>query len=348
MSEITIKEIAKLAGVGVSTVSRVINDHPDVNSETKERVLNIIKEYNYVPNNSARNLKRSDSTAIALLVKGASNIFFTEIIGYMQREVEKHKYSTVLQSVGFEEDETKVALELVKEKRLRGIVFLGGYFVNRGNRLRELGVPYVLSTTGSKGTMPEGFDEGSYSSVTVDSEVESYRMTDYLIKLGHKKIVIITATEDDISEGLLRLKGYRKALSDNGLPPDDSLVLHMKPELEDYSSENGYVVMKEFLDNGGKCTAVFAISDTLAFGAMRAIHDAGLLVPSDISVAGFDGIKAGRYFIPSLTTIKQPIAEMSKATIDILFGLIEDEGVNKHEIFPGEFIEGESTTAYSL
>ena len=343
MSEINIKDIAKLSGVGVSTVSRVINNHPDVNPATKERILKIIRDNHYVPNNSARNLKRSDSTAIALLVKGTSNTFFTEMIECMQREVKKRKYSTVLQSVGFDEDESKVALELVKEKRLRGIIFLGGSFVNSGNRLKELGVPYVMSTTGSKGSMPRDFSEDHFSSVTVDDVAESFRMTEYLIGLGHKRIVIITAAADDTSEGMLRLQGYREALLKHGIAYDESLVLHMDPELEDYSAENGYKVMKQFLDNGGKCTAVFAISDTLAFGAMRAIHDAGFSVPGDISIAGFDGIKAGQYFIPSLTTIKQPIAEMSKASIDILFGLIDGEGINKHEIYRGEFIEREST-----
>ncbi len=343
MSDMNIKDIARISGVGVSTVSRVINDHPDVNAETKAKVLKVIKENHYVPNNSARNLKRSDSTTIALLVKGTSNTFFTEMIEFIQKEVKKHKYSIVLQSVGFDEDETSVAIELVKEKRLRGIIFLGGYFVHSGKKLDELGVPYIMSTTGSEGTMPEGFLTDKYSSVSVDDVKESRRITEYLIGLGHKQIVIIASKEDDTSEGMLRLEGYKKALASHGIGYDDSLVLHMDPELEDYSAENGYKVMKRFLDQGGSCTAVFAISDTLAMGAMRAVHDSGLSVPGDISIAGFDGIKSGAFFIPSITTLRQPIAEMSKATVDILFGLIEGERTNTHEIYAGEFIEREST-----
>ena len=126
MEQITIKEVAKLCGVGVSTVSRAINNHPDINEETKQKVLETIQKYNYVPNNSARNLKRSDSNTIAVLIKGISNPFFSEIIQVFEREITKQKYSFVLQHVEEFEDEVDIAIQLEKEKRLKGIVFLGG------------------------------------------------------------------------------------------------------------------------------------------------------------------------------------------------------------------------------
>ncbi|MCR5106574.1 MAG: LacI family transcriptional regulator [Lachnospiraceae bacterium] len=344
MSEINIKDIAKICGVGVSTVSRAINNHPDVNPETKEKILKVIRENHYVPNNSARNLKRSDSNTIAVLVKGVSNTFFTEMIETIQNEIKKHNYSMVLHRVEFDEDEVDVALELVKEKRLRGIIFLGGYFVHSEEKLKRLKVPFVLSTAGS---ISKVYNRDDYSSVSVDDMEESRKMTQYLIDLGHRKIALIATRESDVSVGKLRIDGYRKALNDNNIKIEKSLILHMDPNIEEFSSESGYKAMKDFLDEGKKCTAVFAISDTVAFGAIRAIYDSGLTVPGDISVAGFDGIKAGEFYIPSLTTIKQPIDEISRATSDILFEIINGSSGHRHEIYPGSFIERESTDRLS-
>ena len=342
MASVNIKDIARMCGVGVSTVSRALNDHPDVNPETRELIMRVIKENHYVPNNSARNLKRTDAAAIALLVKGVSNALFSEMIEIIQNEIKKRNYTIVLQRVEFDEDEVDVAIQLVKEKRLRGIIFLGGYFVHNEEKLHELDVPFVLSTTGS---INESYSRNTYSSVSVDDINESWKMTDYLINLGHKRIVIIGTKSSDVSVGYLRYEGYIKALKEHGIEADSSLVLPMDPTIEDYSMENGYAVMKRFLDGGGTCTAVFAISDTMAIGAARAIHDAGLSIPHDISLAGFDGVKAGMFYNPSITTIRQPIEEMSKATIDILFQIIDGDSGHKHELLPGELIIRESTAA---
>lgn len=340
MASVNIKDIAKMCGVGVSTVSRALNDHPDVNPETKELIMRVIKEHHYVPNNSARNLKRTDAAAIALLVKGVSNSFFAEMISVIQKEAQKKKYAVVFQRVEFDEDEVDVAIQLVKEKRLRGIIFLGGYFVHSEEKLHELEVPFVLATTG---TITDAYSRKTYSSVSVDDVNESFKMTDYLLSLGHRKIVIIGTKTTDVSVGRLRYDGYVKALKKYGIEPEDELVLPMDPEIEDYSMENGYTVMKRFLDAGKKCTAVFAISDTLAIGAARAIHDAGLSIPDDISIAGFDGVKAGIYYNPSITTIRQPVEEMSKSAINTLFQVIDGEGGHRHDIFAGELIIREST-----
>lgn len=342
MASVNIKDIAKMCGVGVSTVSRALNNHPDVNPETKELIMRVIRENHYVPNNSARNLKRTDAAAIALLVKGVSNAFFAEMIEVIQNETKKKKYTIVLQRVEFDEDEVDVALQLVKEKRLRGIIFLGGHFIHSEEKLHELGVPFVLATTGE---ITDAYSKNTYSSVSVDDVSESCKMTDYLLSLGHRRIVILGANPADVSVGRLRYNGYVKALKQYGLEPDSGLVLPMNPEIEDYSMENGYSVMKSFLDAGKKCTAVFAISDTLAIGAARAIHDAGLRIPEDISLAGFDGVKAGVYYNPSITTIRQPVEEMSKAAINILFEVIDGVAGHRHDVFAGELIVRESTAA---
>ena len=150
MEEITIKDIARICGVGVSTVSRAINNHPDINPETKEMIMRVIKENNYVPNNSARNLKRQDAKAIA----GINNSFFSQMIKVLEEEIKEKSYAMVLQHVDYDEDEVEVALKLVKEKRLRGIIFLGGYLVHSEEKLAQLHVPFILSTT-AQGLQPQ-------------------------------------------------------------------------------------------------------------------------------------------------------------------------------------------------
>lgn len=340
MEEITIKDVAGLCGVGVSTVSRAINNHPDINPETKEMIMRVIKENNYIPNNSARNLKRQDARAIAVLVKGITNSFFSEMIKIMEEEIKRKKYSLVLHHIDFSEDEVDVALELVKEKRLRGIIFLGGFFLHSEEKLAQLNVPFVLSTIG---TSPEGYSRNTYSSVTVDDEKESYKVVDHLCKLGHKNIAIICAKTTDVSIGQLRLEGYKRALHDNGIEENKNLILAMKPEIEDYSLENGYVVTKEFLKKNIPCTAIYAISDIMAIGAGKALSEAGKRVPDDISLAGFDGVKIGRYINPSLTTLQQPVEKMAEETTRILFDIISKKAEHQHKVFEGKLVVRDST-----
>ncbi|MDE7200075.1 MAG: LacI family transcriptional regulator, partial [Lachnospiraceae bacterium] len=138
MAEITIKDIAKQCGVGVSTVSRAINNHPDINPETKRMILEEIEKTGFIPNNSARNLKRTDAKCIAVLVKGITNPFFSSMIQIIEEETQRNKYALVLRHVEAQEDEIDVALELEKEKRLRGIVFLGGKFEHSEEKIRKL------------------------------------------------------------------------------------------------------------------------------------------------------------------------------------------------------------------
>ena len=185
MECITIKDVARVCGVGVSTVSRAINNHPDINPETKEMIMQVIKENNSVPNNSARNLKRSDARAIAILIKGISNPFFNSMIKVFEEEIQKKKYSLVLQHVDAWQDETEVALELEKEKRLRGIIFLGGIASHSQEQLKKIPVPFVLSTVSLLGKEYKN----DYSFVSVDDVKESCRMTEHLISQHRNPVV---------------------------------------------------------------------------------------------------------------------------------------------------------------
>ena len=337
MEKVTIKDIAKKCGVAVSTVSRAMNNHPDINPETKAMIDRVMKECNYVPNNSARNLKRSDAKAIAVLVKGIGNTFFSQLVSGLEKECQKRGYSCILQNVEEQDNELDTALHIAKEKKLRGLVFLGGNFTHPKEKLDQLEVPFVLSTICTAGRETEGC-----AAVSVDDFKESYKMTDYLISLGHKAIAIITAPREDESIGKLRLLGYQKALEDHGIPYREELVSFMDMHEDRYSFQSGYRLTGKLLENT-KFTALYATSDSLAIGACRALKERGISVPRDCSVAGFDGMDTGEYYIPSITTIRQPVEQIAKATAELLFDMIKGKEKAKQLIFDGELLKREST-----
>lgn len=340
MFEPTIKDIARICGVGVSTVSRAINNHPDINPETKEKILNTIKEYGYIPNNSARNLKRSDAKAIAVLVKGITNPFFTGMIKVIEQECKRKHYSMELTHIEAGEDEVDVAQKVVKEKRLRGIIFLGGLFSHSEAKLKKLNVPFVFSTAGS---IPENISKNLYSNIGVDDRRESARMVDYLISLKHKRIAILVAEAQEESIGQLRLEGYCDSLRAHGIAIDEKLICQTDDRLSHFSMENGYLTTKKLLESGEKFTALYAVADALAIGASRALHEAGLRVPQDISLAGYDGIEMANYIVPSLTTMRQPVEDMAKDTTKLLFDIIAGKKEHQHITYQAELLIKEST-----
>ena len=346
MFEPTIKDIARLCGVGVSTVSRAINNHPDINPETKEKILRTIEEYGYVPNNSARNLKRSDAKAIAVLVKGMSNLFFANMIEIIEGECKKKHYSMELSYIEADEDEVDMAQRLVKEKRLRGIIFLGGMFAHSEEKLKKLSVPFVFSTAGA---IPENISKSLYSNIGVDDRRESRRMVDYLIGLGHRRIAIIVAeAEEGQSIGRLRLEGYYDALRESGIGVNPGLVCHVSQKMIPFSMESGYLAAKKLLAGGEEFTALYAVADTLAIGAERALYEAGLSVPDDVSVSGYDGIELANYITPSLTTVRQPIEKMARETARLLFDIISGKRQHQHIVYEAELLERESAKAVDL
>ena len=195
MAATTIKDIAKRCGVGVSTVSRALNNHPDINPETREKIMKVIQETGFVPNDSARYLKRSESNSIALMVKGISNPFFTKMIRVIESFVQERGYTTILRHVDTGEDEVLSAQSLVKERRLKGIVFLGGNFIHDENALRQLGVPYIFSTIGNleerANYVENGHKKVMAANIAVDDVDASRKAVEYLISLGHSNIGII-------------------------------------------------------------------------------------------------------------------------------------------------------------
>lgn len=326
-------DIAEYAGVSVSTVSRVLNNHPDVSPATRKKVMAVIEEHHYIPNDSARNLKRESMRAIAVVVKGLSNPFFTSMFQVIQEELEKNRYTMLLHQVDTRENEVSAAIALCKEKKPRGLIFMGGSFRHTRSHLAKIDVPYAMLTI----TLHSKVDRDSFTSVTVDDFQAGYDLTRHICAAGHRKIAFIGSNSDDISISRLRMEGYLQALRDLGLPEEDSCIEYAG----EFSYQAGYEAAKRLL---AQCefTCLFCISDLLALGAMRALYEAGRRIPEDISVVGFDGLEEGRYAIPSLTTMKQPGEEMAHKCVDLLLNRLRYNAPHQHLLFDAEFLPGES------
>ena len=206
----TIKDIAKLSGVSVSTVSRVLNNRPDVSEVCRSRVNAVIQSSNYIPNNSARDLVKIRSDAIGLVVRGVSNSFYTDIIRSIEKSIDAAGYTMVMRHIASCDDEVKCGAEMEREKRLRGIVFLGGCHDYTKERIKLLNVPFVCcSYTNRYGDL----DDDEYSSVSIADEDEAYKAVNELYRNGHRRIAALISTPDDWSISQLRYRGYRRALS---------------------------------------------------------------------------------------------------------------------------------------
>ena len=274
-----IKDIARLAGVGVSTVSRVINDHPDVKDETREKILKIIKESNYIPNNSARILKKNNTNNIGVLVKGVFNPFFSEMINIIGNRINEAGYTIILQQNDYAtEDDVDNLIAFVKEKRLQGIICLGGNFLNINDEsFQFLDIPVVLT---SVNTLSKE-SKSKFSSIGIDNVLAAKASIQYLIDKGHRNIGILLGEKNDVGISGLRLEGYKKALEENNIPYSEENVF-----IGDYDYSGAYRVTKEIINNRKDITAIFSISDIMAVGAAKSVIDQGLQVGEDISIMG--------------------------------------------------------------
>lgn len=331
----TIKDIAKICGVSVSTVSRVLNAHPDVSEANREKVLAVVQELHYVPNNSARDLVKSPTDAIGLVVRGVGNPFFTGVIRAIGEACEAAGYTMVLHQIRSGEDELRAGAELARSKRLRGLILLGGCFDYTPEKIAGLRIPFVCCTyTNSFGTLPAD----AYSSVSIDDRQEAYKIVKMLTQRGHRNIAVILDSVQDHSISQLRYKGYCQALQECGVEVDPELV----EETVTFEMSDGYAGMERLMNRRDDFTAVFVISDALAVAAMKALHDHGKRVPEDCSVAAIDGIEMSSYSIPTLTTLVQPQQEMGEKAVQILVDMIEGRAGNRHLLLDTTTREGGS------
>lgn len=330
-----IKDVAKLSQVSVSTVSRVINNHPDVKYETRKRILEVIKQTNYIPNNSARILKKNNDKSIGILVKGVYNPFFSEMVKIMSDKIKQANYTMILQYYDQKSKEDVNALiTFIKEKKLQGVICLGGDFTDiSDDNFKGLDVSVVLTSV----TNISKTAFSKFSSIGIEDEKSAYKATEYLIENGHRTILLIIGSYEDIGAGKLRVEGYRQALNNYGLCYDEELVA-----IGDYSFDKAYSATIDILKNRKDITAIFAISDIMAIGAAKAVINSGYRIGDDISIMGFDGMEMGKYYNPSITTIYQPKTKMANMSVELLLSLMNKEGKNKHITLDTKLVEGES------
>ena len=318
---ITIKDIAKASGVSISTVSRVLSSSQAVDQEKKERVMKAVRELNYVPNNNARNLRKTQSQTVMILAKTIDNPFFQKIIHNLEKLLKLRGLMLEIRNVGRNDDEIELAKREARNSNLCGIILLGGVFGYTDEDFRTIGIPCVLVTIRAKAEVNSDY----YSSVIIDDVAEMKKATSHLIQLGHRRIgCIYTKSHEDETPNTLRLKGYLQALEEHGIPGDPQLIgTGMQGDQSGY--EFSFDIMMRLVERNPDMTAVVAMSDVLAIGAAKAVVASGRKIPEDISVIGFDGTDVAEYWNPSLDSVAQPVEQFSQKTADALFQMLSDK-----------------------
>lgn len=328
-----IKDIAAIAHVGVSTVSRVLNNHPDVNEETRKRVLDIIKENNYIPNNSARILKQSNTQNIGILVKGVFNPFFSEILKLVSVGIQSAGYTMILQHYNNQND-VGTLLGFIKEKRLQGVICLGGNFIDlKDEDLEEIDTAIVLVSV--EAALKKNLKK--CSSISINNRKAAFMATEYLINSGHKNIALVLGEKRDYGISKERFEGYKNALAEYEIPFNEKYIVY-----GEYECKDAYKKCKCLLEKHNEITAIFAISDIMAMGVAKASFEVGRIVGQDISIVGFDGMDAAKYYQPSITTVKQPKKRMSELSVEMLLKLLNGKIENTHVFLDVELIKGQS------
>ena len=269
------------------------------------------------------------------MVRGVSNPFYTDIIQAIEKTVTDAGFSLVMQQIPSCGDEVQRAAVMEREKRLRGIIFLGGRLDYSPEDLAMLNVPYVCcSYSNQYGTLRIG----EYSAVSIADEEAAQQAVDHLYDHGHRRIAALICRPDDQSISQLRYQGYCKALTAHGIPLDPELVMCAGS----FDIRDAYDAVCEKLRQGAEFTALFAIADSMAIGAMRALRDEGRAVPQDCSVIAIDGLELSAYIEPPLTTLCQPMEEMGQRSAQILLGLIHGHGAHCCEVLPTRLRQGGS------
>ena len=329
----TIKDIAKLSGYAVGTVSRVLNNHPNVSETARKTILEVAEKYNFVRNTNAQQLKQQ-GRYIAILVKGVSNILLNSILEIIQKKIGETIYTSSVFVLDEYDNEAKTALTISYEKRPAGIIFLGGNPERYEADFNEIKVPCVLITNQAQNVANK-----MLSSVGTDDVLAARKITEYLIECGHKNIGVIggNITNSEISER--RYKGFIKAMEAHRLPFD----FDTQYQTAKYSFDGGARAAESLIGKFNGITAIFAMSDVQAIGTVRQLNDMGLRVPDDISVTGFDGLPLTQYIYPRLTTVRQFDQQLAECgTMELLRAISKENEEPAHILIPFKLIKGES------
>jgi LacI family transcriptional regulator len=329
----TIKDIARESGYSVGTVSRVLNQSDGVSERARKTIMEVVEKHHFQLNNNAKNLKKQSMDGIAIIIKGTQNMLFASIVEQMQGLIKQKEYECMIHYIEEEDNEVEQALQICRERHPLGILFLGSNWEYFRKYFDSVKIPCVLVTNSAE-TL--GFD--NLSSVGTDDASAAEFAVEHLISLGHEQIGILGGNRNVSQAAISRYEGCQAAFQKHGI----EFVPEHQYESAHFSVSEGYYSMSRLLDKMPELTAVFAMSDVMAIGAIRAIGDRGLRVPEDISVIGFDGIDIGNYMNPRLTTIRQHRERIAQNSIEILSKCIEGTGTAVHLVEPFYLVPGES------
>lgn len=329
----TIKDLAEKTGYSVATISRVLNNHPNVSVTARETITRAVEESGFQLNTNAKQLKQH-ANSILVVVKGTSNEMFSEMVETIQKLVSRTSYPLYVDYMDEDSNEVLRAVHLCREKKPLGILFLGGNSRNFQNDFDKIDIPCVLVSNDAS-----GLNFSNLSSVCTDDRQAARCAMDSLIAMGHRKFVIVGGDRNVSDTSRLRYEGCLQSFRKHGIEYDEE---------QDYqgvrfSCQDGYNATQKLIADGRSFTALFAIADVMAIGAIRALHNNGLRVPRDVSVMGFDGLPLGSFLVPQLSTVHQSAKLMAQRSVEILIDSIENGGKACHEAVPFALQQREST-----
>ena len=330
----TISDVARVAGVAKSTVSKVLNGRMGISLETREKVLRVAKELHYRPSIIARSLKSKRTRAIGLVLPNILNPFFLSILKGVEDAAIDNGYIVVFCESGNEKRRESIYFQIFEERWVDGVIFSGVDSDSEEERyirsLRERGIPVVLIDREIEGYFT--------NAVLIDNEGAAFTATIHLLELGHRRIASIVGPQN-VRIFVRRLEGYKSALNKYGLGFDPELIVE-----EDLSVEGGIRATRRLLEKGLDFTAIFANNDLMAIGCMKELQRNGIAIPKDVSVVGFDDIPLALLVNPSLTTVAQPAYEMGVEAVNLIKKSIEGrDGIESKVILPTKLVLREST-----
>ncbi len=310
----TIKDIAKLAGVSHTTVYRALNDKPRISDSTKERIISIAREFNYQPNVLAQSLVLGRTKTLGLVITTIVNPFYPELARGIEDAARSLGYNIILCCTNFDISLEKQYIDMLRSRGVDGIIFTSAHIHDPNiTRLVKDRFPLILVNRRVYGDpMMDYIDY-----VVVENAKGGFLAIEHLIKMGHKRIGVISGSPGS-SPAVERLEGARRAFTEYGLDPGELLVLE-----GDFLKSSGYEAAKKFLAMGDPPRAIFGINDYMALGALEAILDSGLRVPEDIALIGFNDIEFTSLKGIEMTTIGQKKYEMGSIAVHMLLERIE-------------------------
>ena len=296
---VTIRDVAKAAGVSATTVSRVFNHSELVSALTQRQVREVATQMGYRPNATAQSLSHGRTQAIGLVVPAPHGEFFSEIIRGVDEVAQEAEHYLLISSVHYSVSESKAALDALRG-RVDGLLVMATHVEAQMDVLTgtEFGVPAVF--------MNSAIGEGPYDAFEIENQAGARSATQHLVEQGYRRVGIILGPPEshDVRE---RRAGYREALSASGIDPDKQAVVQ-----GDFTQASGYAAGRQILELDPLPDAFFACNDYMAIGAMAALQEADVRVPDDVAIAGFDDIPSARYTTPSLTTVRVPVYDLGR------------------------------------